>query len=424
MSDYLTRIVARNLGLAEVVQPRLWSLFEPQPADGGQVFEEHFGRGERDEIAEAEPYAHTPISPSSPLIADRSADSRLPEEEVRTETARRKAADLQTSTQNKSRPDRREAEEHPIPEMTENIPAAVSSPESEMTSSGQNRSNYSAAAVNSGPQRTGRRKAADAKPLSSEAMLGRPLADHSKTETVPATASGETQRFESPSPSPMAPKRIPPDQRQTASSTMTISTETVRRKADETPPFTSETISGRPSPDPNKTETVPATASCERERIGSHFSSQKILKQAPPDRRQTPPAMKAKAETVRRKAVDNQPLVPGSIPDLPRQESGDAKGQPGPERAKTAFVAAKSKIAPHDLRPPGTAVGFDAARRVHQKVADLQPYVSEPIQRRPWSDLDRTRRGPSPDNATYFELTTEGNPSSREMQMPSGPGRD
>lgn len=293
-----------------------------------------------------------------------------------------------------------------------------------MTSSGQNRSNYSAAAVNSGPQRTGRRKAADAKPLSSEAMLGRPLADQSKTETVPATASGETQRFESPSPSPMAPKRIPPDQRQTASSTMTISTETVRRKADETPPFTSETISGRPSPDPNKTETVPATASCERERIGSHFSSQKILKQAPPDRRQTPPAMKAKAETVRRKAVDNQPLVPGSIPDLPRQESGDAKGQPGPERAKTAFVAAKSKIAPHDLRPPGTAVGFDAARRVHQKVADLQPYVSEPIQRRPWSDLDRTRRGPSPDNATYFELTTEGNPSSREMQMPSGPGRD
>ncbi|HYJ87992.1 MAG TPA: hypothetical protein VEW46_18140, partial [Pyrinomonadaceae bacterium] len=37
MSDYLTNIVARTLGLAAVVQPRLSSLFEPLPVSPGNA---------------------------------------------------------------------------------------------------------------------------------------------------------------------------------------------------------------------------------------------------------------------------------------------------------------------------------------------------------------------------------------------------
>jgi hypothetical protein len=442
MSDYLSRIVARNLNMAEVVQPRLWSLFEPPPADGGHVFDGHLGYGERDEAFvsdESKAHPQTSMSPSSPLLADRSADSALPEE-VRTETPRQKAADLLTPTQNKPRPDPGEAKVHPTPETTENITVAISSPKNETPSPDENRSNYSAAAIKAEPPRTGRRKAVDAQPLTSEASQGetsqgRPLAYQNKTETIPATASETTQRTDSPPAVQKASKQAPPDQRQAASPAMIVKTETVRRKAaDPQPPSPETAVSSSRSdlgetkscPYPKMMVTIPATAKNETERVDSPSTSQKAPKQTPPDQRQTAsPAVTVKTETVRRKAAFDRPLVPGSIPDRPRQEPGEAKRQTAPEMAETTTVTAKSEIAPPDLRqqePPVAAVRFETARRVGQKVADVQPRYSEPIQSRPRSDLEIRRRRPGPENVPYLEVATEGHPSSIETKPP--PGRE
>jgi len=198
MSDYLSRLAARNLNLAEVVQPRLWSLFEPPSSDGGPVFEQHFGSGEQDEVFvsdETEPYAHTSMLPSSPLLVDRSAESAL-SEEVRAEkvgTARQKAADLQTPILSQPQSDLDEAKRHPIPEITENIPVATSS---EMESPDRKRSIYSAA-VKTETVGTVRRKAVDTQPLTSETILRQPLPDPNKTETIPETSSSETHRTDS-----------------------------------------------------------------------------------------------------------------------------------------------------------------------------------------------------------------------------------
>lgn len=431
MSDYLSRIVARNLNLAEVVRPRLWSLFEPPPADGGQVFEENSGYVERDESYETETYPQTSISLSSPLLSDRSADSTLPEE-VGTEISRQKAADLQKSIRNKSRPDMNEAEKEPMPETTENIPVAISSPKSKMAS-GQNQSNYSAAEVKAEPPRTGHRKV-DARPLISETIPGQLSPYSNKTETIPATASGEMQRIESPSPTQKTPKQVQPD-RQTATPMVTVKTETagtIRRKTTDSQPPSSETVVNLPQSDldetkslprPQKMETIPTTSG-ETKRFDSPSSSQVAPKGRTPDQQQkTAPKVTIKTETVLRKAVDDQPLLPRSIPNQPRKESGKAKRQLGPVKAETTIVTAESEIAPTDLRQkesPVDAVEFETARRVRQKVDHLQPRPSEPIQSRPWSDLVRTQRRPGPENATYPEETTENHPYPMETKPASG----
>ncbi|HOO54308.1 MAG TPA: hypothetical protein PLM24_00050 [Methanothrix sp.] len=445
MSDYLSRIVARNLNMAEVVQPRLWSLFEPPSADGGQVFEEHSGYGERDEVFvsdEPEAYLQTSMSPLSPPLADRSADSALADV-VWTETAQRKAADPRTSIQNKPRPNLEETEEHQIPEMTEKIPVAISSPKNEVASPDQNRSDYSAA-VKAEPPRTVSRKAIDAQPLTPETIRGetsqgRPFAYQNKIETIPATVSEKTQRTDPLAPTLKSPKQTPPDQRQTASSEVTVKTETVgtvHRKAADSQTPSPETIvsSSRPDlvetksrPYPKMMEAIPAMAKNETEIVGSPSPSQKAPKQTPPDQRQTTStAVTVKTETVRRRAVGNQSFLPGSIPNLPRQESGEAKRQPSPEK-ETTIVTAKSKIATQDLwqqEPPLAEVGFETDRRARQKVADVQPRASEPIQSLPPSDLEITQRRPGPENATYLEVATEVHPSSRRVQLPSGPEID
>lgn len=42
MSDYLVRLAARSLGLPDVIQPRMTSIFEPPPIDGGLTSEDNF----------------------------------------------------------------------------------------------------------------------------------------------------------------------------------------------------------------------------------------------------------------------------------------------------------------------------------------------------------------------------------------------
>lgn len=42
MSDYLVRLAARSLGLLDVIQPRMTSMFEPPPIDGGLTSEDNF----------------------------------------------------------------------------------------------------------------------------------------------------------------------------------------------------------------------------------------------------------------------------------------------------------------------------------------------------------------------------------------------
>src|SRR5882672_1014104 len=42
MNDYLDNLIAKSLGLAEVVAPRPTSLFEPLPSDAGPLVHEHY----------------------------------------------------------------------------------------------------------------------------------------------------------------------------------------------------------------------------------------------------------------------------------------------------------------------------------------------------------------------------------------------
>jgi hypothetical protein len=72
MSDYLSNLVARNLNLTAVIQPRLASVFEPPDAAGGKVFGQRLGSGlldigpafdetELSNLAPAPPLARPPV---------------------------------------------------------------------------------------------------------------------------------------------------------------------------------------------------------------------------------------------------------------------------------------------------------------------------------------------------------------------------
>jgi len=441
MSDYLSRLAARNLNLVEVVQPRLWSLFEPPSSDGGPVFEQHFGSGEQDEVFvsnKTEPYAHKSMLPSSPLLADRSAESAL-SEEVRTETVgefRRKAADPQTPILSQPQPDLHEAKSQPIPELTEDIPVETSS---EIASRDQKQSIYSVAAIKTEKAGTIRRKAVDTQSFISEKILSQLLPDPNKTETIPVMPGGETHRTDSQSSSEKVLKQMPPDQQQPGSPVATVRTEkigTVHRKAFDPQPLTTETILNQPRPDPDeakrypgpeKKETIPVTSRSEMHRTDSQSSSEKVLKQMPPDQRQPgSPAATVRTEkigTVRRKAFNPQPLTTETILNQPRPDPDKAKRYPGSEKKETIPVTSLSEMhrtesqffswniseqTPLDKRKPGSTAAMvraETVEKVRRKAVDAPSPSSETILSQPLTDPEKTQRRPSPENVKNLAVT-------------------
>ncbi len=445
MSDYLSRLAARNLNMAEMVQPRLWSLFEPPSADGSQVFEQHFGYGEQDEVFvsdETEAYAHTSMSPSSPLLIARPAESALPEE-VRAETVgtdRQKAADLQTPILSLPQPDLGEAKRHPIPEITENIPVATNSTSSQMASPGQKRSIYSAVAVKTEQAGTVRQKAVDTQPLTSETILGQPLPDPNKTETIPATSSSEAHRTNSQPLSRKVPKQTPPDQRQMASPAVTVKTETVgtiRRKAADSQPPSPETILSLPRsdldetkshPDLEKMETIPATSRGETHRADFQPLSRKVPKQTPPDQRQTTSSVvTVRSETtgkVHRETVDNRPLASETILNQPRPDPDKAKRHPGQENIETIPATSRGGTHRSDTPPssrkvskrtsldrrqqvsPALMVTAEKAGTVHRRAVDTQPLTPETTLNQPRPDPDKAKRHPGMERVETTTVVT------------------
>jgi hypothetical protein len=434
MSDYLSRLAARNLNLAEMVQPRLLSLFEPPSSDVCPVFEQHFGSGEQDQVFvsdETEPYAHTLMLPSSPLLPDHSSESTL-SEVVRAEkvgTARQNVADPQTPILSQPQPDLDEAKRDQGPEIIENFPVATSS---EMESPDRRRSTYSAA-VKTETDGTVRRKSVDTQPLTSEPILNRPRPDldeakrrpaPEKMETIPATSCSETHRTESQSSSRQVAKQTSRDQRQQGSITATIRTETVgmvRRKAVDPQLLTSEPILNRPRPDldeakrrpaPEKMETIPATSCSETHRTESQSSSRQVSKQTSPDQRQqgsiTATIRTETVGMVRRKAVDPQSLTSEPILNRPRPDPDEAKRHPSPEMVETTTVATSGETASSDLRQrasPAVMVRTETDGKVRRKAADAPSPSSEPIQSQSLPYLEKTQRRPSPENARNFAVT-------------------
>ncbi|HII06779.1 MAG TPA: hypothetical protein HA349_05570 [Methanotrichaceae archaeon] len=452
MSDYLSRLAARNLNLVEVVQPRLWSLFEPPSSDGGPVFEQHFDSGEQDEVFvsnKTEPYAHKSMLPSSSLLADSSAESAL-SEEVRTETVgefRRKVADPQTPILSQPQPDLDEAKSQPIPEVTEDIPVETSS---EIASPDRKQSIYSVAAMKTEKAGTIRRNAVDTQPIISEKILSQLLLDPNKTETIPVMPGGETHRTDSQSSSEKVLKQKPPDQRQPGSPATTVRTDTigtVRRKAFDPQPLTTETILNQPLPDPDeakrhpgseKKETIPVTSRSEMHRTESQSLSRKISEQMPPDQRQpgsTAAMVRAEAvEKVRRKAFDPQPLTSEPILNQPQPDPDKAKRHPDSEEKETIPVTSRSEIhrtesqsssrkvlkqTPPDQRKPGSSaatVRTETIGTVRRKAVDAPSPSSETILSQPRPDLDEAKRHPGSEKKETIPVTSSSEMHRTESQ--------
>jgi hypothetical protein len=80
MNDYLDNLVAKSLGLAEVVAPRPMSLFEPAPSDAGPLVQDYYPL-EQDDASQRTPAGASPMKDvAAPLASkDGSSEKEPPE---------------------------------------------------------------------------------------------------------------------------------------------------------------------------------------------------------------------------------------------------------------------------------------------------------------------------------------------------------
>jgi len=444
MSDYLSRLVARNFNLAELVQPRLWSLFEPRSADGGPVFEQHFASRKQNDVSvsdETEFYSHMQVLPSSSILNDHSIESVL-SEEVRTEnigTVHRKAAAVQPPSSetilNKSLQNPEDARAHPSNSETAS-PDRRQPRSTEVMVEMKGTVHRKAVAVQSPPSKT---------------ILSKSLQDQNmpksrqnleEIEAIPSTFNGETQRTESQSFTRKISKKGSPDRQQREPLDATVRTETARtscQKPADSHPNTPETILDRPLIDPHnpkgrqkpeKIEGILVTSSSETQRTESQSFTRKISKKVSPDRQQRvtldATVRTERARTSRRKPADSHPTTPETILDQPSIDPHNPKGRQKPEKIETIPVTfsgetqrtesqsftrkISKKTSPkrQQLGPLDATERTETAGTSRQKPTGSHPTTPETILDRPSIDPHNPKRRQKPEKIEAIPVSSSG----------------
>ena len=396
MSDHLSRLAARNLNLVDVVQPRLWSLLEPPSADGGQVFDRHFGSVEGDDVYvshETESYFPTSGLLSSPLPANRSAES-APSPVGRNEiigTVRQKSADAQSppseTTLNQTLPDQDDVQKRPVSKRMEAIPVASNS---EIVSLDRLMRETAG---------TLHRKADNIESTET------PLSEITSSQFLPDL--NEAKRLLSPNRTKTTTiaasrKTASPDLRQQVPPATTVKTETVgtvRQKSADAQSPPSETTLNQTWHDQDDVQKRPVSKRMEAIPVTSNSEIVSLDRRQP--KSSATKIMRETAGTLHRKADDTEstetPLseITSSqfLPDL-----NEAKRRPGPKRSEITTVASSSEMHRTESNPsfqkvsgeapldrlqqvsPAVTVRAETVRTVRRKAVDVPPPPSETIQ--------------------------------------------
>ena len=395
MSDYLSRLAAKNLNPAETVQPRFWSHFEPPSADDVPLLDRRFGSGEGEDGSapdEAESHENLSVLPTSALIVDRLADplppslvnrsgEPHPSEEVGGEmvgSVRRREFWGQLPSSETMRkntwPDSSNAEMIPATskgesDRTGTLPSSHES--STKTPTGQVQLGSSEVRVDTKKYGSVRETAAFSKSPAPETMLNKTLPDPNKSAAFPVTARGETQGTGSQSFSQEVSKLVPSVRRQPGSSAPTATTKKVgavfRGVTDREEPSI-ETISRLQKPDPHekKRHLVLDKMEENREKFSGEADGTEIeprdivLKRSRHDRRrQASSSATVGTGMVRRDErtkIDDHLTPYDNISLQTFHEPKRGRGQLGPERVETTTIAARGEKTSTDMRQQKSSV--------------------------------------------------------------------